>query len=106
MAERLLDEIRGSGPHGFHSQGDVAMSGDHDRRQRHLIRLEPRQQLEAVHSRQNRVDHQASFAAWPQLGQERLTARERLHEPPMRFEDLSNRIAYAGIVVDHEDGRG
>ena len=105
MAERLLDKIGGSGLHGFHGRGHVPVSGDHNRRQHHFIRSESRQQRETIHSRQHRIDHQASFAPGARRGKEVLTTREGFYEPTMSFEKLSNCFPYAGVVVDHEYGR-
>ena len=79
------------------------MSGDHDRRQGDTVGLEPSQQLEPVHSRQHRIDHQTAMAPRAQRRQERFAAFESLHVPSMRFEHLSDGVTHAGVVVDNED---
>jgi hypothetical protein len=59
---RLFDEIRGSGLHGFHRHRHVATAGDDDRGEPLAPIVKPTKQLNSVHSRKIGIKQETPFS--------------------------------------------
>ena len=101
-ANGLLQEVGGAGLHRLHRHGDIALAGNHDRRQAAVLDVEPLQQRNAAHSGHQGVDQQAPLAALPIGGKEWLGAGVDLCRVPVFLKQLQHRFARGAVVVDDD----
>ena len=73
-ANGFLQKIGGSGLHRLDRHRDVAMTGDHNRRQATVLGLQPLQESDSTHAWHQGIGHKASFPIRPVDREKRLAA--------------------------------
>jgi hypothetical protein len=104
--ERLLEEVIGTRLGGLHRRLDGAVAGDHHDDGVRVELLELAQRVEPVEARHLDV-HEHEVRPEPLvLGEPLGRARRGAHVIPFVLQQLAERVAHAGLVVDDQDAAG
>ena len=91
---RLLNEIRSAGLHGFHRHWHVAAAGDDDRGKPVASVVKPAKQLNSAHSREVGIKQKASFSSRAIGSEKILGARKNFDSMAIVFEHGAHRFTY------------
>ena len=103
--ERLLEVVVGAGLHRLDRLPLRAVGGDEHDARRARPAGDPAEQLHPVHPRHAQVGHHELRGPRLEARERRGAVRRLFHEEPLALEDLAQRVADAGVVVDDEDAR-
>src|SRR5688572_630616 len=103
VVEGLLEEVDRIGLECGARRGHVAVRGDDDEGQHRAARAQLGLQLEAALSRQAQVGRHAAGPLGAPGGEEGLGVREQRGAVSGESEHERERVAHAGVVVDHVD---
>ncbi len=100
--EGFFDEVHRASLQRSHGGGYVAVAGQHDHGDAHVVVDEPFLQLQAAHAGHADIGDQAA-AALRRIGVEKLLgARERLHRQAGGVDQQREAVAHRPVVVDDE----
>ena len=105
ITERLGEELHGTGLHRSHGHRDVAITGDEDDRKLHVRAHESFLEVQTALLRKSDVEDEAARRVGPSILQK---LRRRGEDPDVqanRLQQILDRLANHGVVVDNEDGR-
>jgi hypothetical protein len=103
---RLLQEVEGAGLHGLHRLGYRADAGDHHDRNAHTAPARLVEQREPVAARHAQVGHDRLALALLEEAHGLLRARGGAGGEALGAQDLLQRVAHEGFVVDDQDMGG
>jgi hypothetical protein len=103
--DRLLEEVVGAGLHRAHGLGDGADARDHDDRDLDPVLPRVLEEHERVAFRHPQVRDDDVDALLRQEVDGLAGPRGGVRAPTVRAEDLHDRVAHEGLIVDDEDAR-
>ena len=101
---RLFQEIYGTGLHRLYGHGNIAVSGEEDDGNAQAARVQRRLNFKPVHAWHGHVQQQAARAVGLKGRQESGAVGMGFHLQVGRLQQLGQRIAHRGVVVDDKYG--
>src|SRR5208337_334480 len=103
IVERLGEKLHGTSLHRANGHGDIAVAGDEHDWQVHVRARQRSLKLEPALPGQSDIEYEAAWHVRPCAFQKLLRRLEHARFEPNRLQQICERTANRGVIVDDED---